>query len=74
VRGAPEQLGRLVRKVGGSPALAALFAGFDPNRPLQRLAVCLTLRAFVVLVPFVAPTHAAEWVPDANRISAVLAC
>ncbi len=74
VRGAPEQLGRLVTKVGGSPALAALFASVDPTRPLQRLAVCVTLRAFIVLVPFVAPTNAAQWIADANRIRAVLAC
>jgi hypothetical protein len=73
VRGAPEQLGRLVLKVGGSPRLAALFAGVDPSRPLQRLALCLTLRAFVTLVPFLAP-QATEWVADANRIRAVLAC
>ena len=74
VRGAPEQLGRLVTKVGGSPALAALFAGLDPNRPLQRLVACVALRAFIVLVPYVAPANAAGWIADANRIRAVLAC
>jgi hypothetical protein len=74
VRGAPEQLARLVVKVGGSPSLAALIGRLDPNRPLQRLAACLTLRAFIALVPYLAPAHAAEWTADANRIRAVLAC
>ncbi len=74
VRGAPEQLGRLVTKVGGSPGLAALFAGLNPSRPLQRAVACLALRAFINLVPYVAPTRAAEWTADANRIWAVLAC
>ena len=74
VAGAGEQLGRLVTKAGGTPALAALFAGLDPHRPLQRLIACVALRAFIVLVPYVAPTHATEWLTDANRIRAVLAC
>jgi hypothetical protein len=74
VRSAPEQLARLVTKVGRSPQLVALVGSLDPNRPLQRFTACLTLRAFVVLAPFVAPTRAAEWIADANRIRAVLAC
>jgi hypothetical protein len=74
VAGAPEQLGRLVTKVGGTPALAALFASLDPSRPLQRLVACVTLRAFIVHVPHLAPTHATDWLADANRIRTVLAC
>ncbi len=75
VRSAPEQLARLVTKVGGSPQLAALVGSVDPNRPLQRFAACLTLRAFVTLVPWVVSgPQAAEWIGDANRIRAVLAC
>ena len=39
------------------------------------MAACLTLRAFVTLVPFVVSGPlAAEWIADANRIRAVLVC
>ena len=53
----------------------SLVAGFDPNNAKQRKAACLTLRAFITVVRFVAPpAQAAEWTADANRIRAVLAC
>ena len=75
MRSAPEQLPRLVVKVGGSPQLAALVGSLDPTRPLQHFAACLTLRAFVTVVPWVVSgPKAAEWIADANRIRAVLAC
>jgi len=75
VRSAPEQLARLVLKVGGSPALAALVGSLNPNRPLQQFVACLTLRTFVTLVPWViSGPSAAEWIADAHRIRAVLAC
>ena len=87
VLGAKEQLANLIGKVVDATHLPAavktqltaslqsLVAGFDPTKPLQRKAACLTLRAFTTLVPFVAPpAQAAEWTADANRIRAVLAC
>jgi hypothetical protein len=87
VLGAKEQLADLIRKVIDSTKLSAaiktqliaslqsLIAGFDPNKPLQRAAACLKLRAFTTLIQFVAPlAHRAEWTADANRIRAVLAC
>jgi hypothetical protein len=55
--------------------LQSLVAGFDPNNAKQRKAACLTLRAFITVVRFVAPpTQAAAWTADADRIRAVLAC
>lgn len=86
VRGAAEQLTRLVSAVVGasslSPAakahltagLQSLLAGFDPARPLRRAAACLALRTFTTIVRFLAPAQAARWTADANRIRAVLAC
>ncbi len=86
VRGATEQLSQLIAEVVDttnlSPALKAqltsalrsLVAGFDPSKPLQRKAACVTLTAFNTIVRILAPSHAAEWTADANRIRAVLAC
>ena len=87
VLGAKEQLTQLIGKVINATSLPAavkahliaslqsLVAGFDPNKPLQRATACLTLRAFTVVVQFVAPpAQRAEWTADANRIRAVLAC
>ena len=54
--------------------LQSLLAGFDPARPLHRAAACLSLRTFTMFVRPLAPAHAAEWIEDANRIRAVLAC
>ena len=83
VRGAKEQLARLTDKVVNSTRLPAAvkthliqsLAGFDPSKPSQRNAACLTLKVFTSVVRFVAPpAQAAEWTADANRIRAVLAC
>ena len=65
-------LARLVLKVSDSPRLGALVASLNPERPLQRFAVCITLRAFITLAPYVhAPT---QWVEDAKQIREVLGC
>ncbi len=81
-----EQLTRLIAKVINAtkmrPAVKAhliaklqsLVAGFDPTNPEQRRGVCLALKAFTAVVPFLAPAHAAEWTADANDIRAVLGC
>ena len=87
VLGAKAQLGNLIAKVvdaSNLPAsvkthligsLQSLAAGFDPSKPLQRAVACLTLRAFITLVPYLAPpAQAAEWTADAIRIRAVLVC
>ncbi len=87
VLGAKEQLTRLIGNVVNATGLSAaakaqltaslqsLVAGFDPNRPLQRAAACITLRAFTTLIRFIAPAvQATAWTADANRIRAVLAC
>jgi HYR domain/Thrombospondin type 3 repeat len=87
VLGAKEQLVQLIGKVIDArslpPAvktqlikkLQSLSADFDPNKPQQRKAACLALKAFTAVVRFVAPpAQAAEWTADANRIRAVLAC
>ncbi len=83
VRGAKEQLARLTDKVVNSTRLPAAvktqliqsLAGFDPSKPSQRKAACLTLKVFISVVRFVAPAaQAAEWAADANRIRAVLSC
>jgi Tol biopolymer transport system component len=62
VRGAKEQLNRLIQKVIGAsklpPAtktqlvakLQALVASFDPNKPAQRQAVCSALKLFTAAV------------------------
>jgi hypothetical protein len=55
-------------------ALRSLVSGFDPSKPQQRKAACLTLTAFNAIVRLLAPAHASEWTADANRIRAVLAC
>src|SRR5207253_7514706 len=59
--------------------LQSLIAAFDPTNPTQRQAVCTTLKAFIAAVQLltghgISPTQAAEWIADANRIRAVLAC
>ena len=75
VRSAPEQLARLTTKVGGSPQLAALVGSLDPNRrysaspPASRCAPSSRSSRSRQH-----PTQAAEWIADANRIRAVLAC
>ncbi len=86
VLGAGPQLAQLVADVVGSTglppviksqltsALQSLLVGFDPARPLQRAAACLALRTFTGVVRLLAPTHAAAWTTDANRIRAVLPC
>jgi predicted dienelactone hydrolase len=87
VLGAKEQLARLIGKVIDATSLPAavktqliaklqsLTADFDPNKPRQRTAACLALKAFTTVVRFVAPpAQAAEWTGDANRIRAVLVC
>jgi hypothetical protein len=87
VLGAKEQLADLIRKVINSTSLPAtvktqliaslqsLVTGFDPNKPVQRAAACRTLRAFTVVVQFVAPpAQRAEWTADVDRIRAVLGC
>ncbi|MDA0169098.1 HYR domain-containing protein [Solirubrobacter taibaiensis] len=75
VLGAGPQLANLVTAiVGESPLLRALLSGFDPQRPLQRAVACVSLRTFTTLARLLAPTRAAAWITDANRIRAVLAC
>ena len=86
VLGAKPQLLRLIANVVNATTLPAaakaqltaslqsLVAGFDPSKPLQRAAACLTLRVFTTVVRFLAPAHASGWTADANRIRAVLAC
>jgi predicted dienelactone hydrolase len=87
VLGANEQLAQLISDVIDATSLPAAVkthliatlqsftARFDPSNPQQRRAACLALRAFTTVVRFVAPpAHAAEWIADANRIRAVLAC
>jgi len=71
VLGAKEQLANLIREVVDSSrlptatkaqliaSLQSLLAGFDPSKPSQRAAACLTLRAFSLVVQFVAPVPAA---------------
>ncbi len=59
--------------------LSALVADFDPANAMQRRAVCLSLQGFVAVVQRLAgvlipASQAAEWVADATRIRAVLAC
>ena len=59
--------------------LQSLAAGFDPANPVQRQAVCAALRTFIAAVQLlsghgITPAQAAEWIADANRIRAVLAC
>ena len=44
------------------------------QRPRQRTAACVSLRTFTTLARLLAPTRAAAWIADANRIRAVLAC
>ena len=68
--GAKEQLANLIGKVVNATNLPAavktqliaslqsLVAGFDPNKPLQRAVACLTLRAFIALVPYRGPARA----------------
>ena len=73
--GAGPQLANLVTAiVGESPALRALLSGLDLQRPLHRTAACVSLRTFATLARLLAPTRAAAWIADANRIRAVLAC
>jgi hypothetical protein len=87
VLGAKEQLAHLIAKVIDATSLPAavktqligklqsLSADLDPNKPQQRKAACLALKAFTTVVRFAAPpATAAEWTTDANRIRAVLAC
>lgn len=86
VLGVGEQLANLVEKIvaasGLPPAakaqltatLRSLLSGFDPDKPLHRVAACAGLKAFTTVVRIIAPKHAAEWTADANRIRAVLAC
>jgi predicted dienelactone hydrolase len=58
-----------------SASLRSALSGFDSSNRLQRAAACLQLRAFIIVVRFVAPAaQAAEWTADANRIRAVLDC
>ena len=87
VLGAKEQLGNLIHEVVDSSRLPAaiktqliaslqsLLAGFDPNKPLQRAAVCLKLKAFSLVVQLIVPRpQKTEWTADATRIRAVLGC
>jgi sugar lactone lactonase YvrE len=86
VRGAREQLSQLIARVVAATnlpptvktqltsALQSLVADFDPTSPLHRTVACLTLRTFTTVVRLLAPTHAAAWTADANRIRTVLAC
>jgi hypothetical protein len=60
-------------------SLQSLLAGFDPTDPTQVRAVCTALRTFIAAVRVlsghgITPAQAAEWIADANRIRAVLAC
>jgi WD40-like Beta Propeller Repeat/HYR domain len=59
--------------------LNQLLASFDPNNATQRQAVCLALQVFKAAVQLqagktITQAQAAEWIADANRIRAVLAC
>jgi hypothetical protein len=91
VRGAKEQLARLVVEVvnaSGLPPslktqlvakLQSLVASFDPSNAKQKQAVCVALNVFRGAVQVLSgrgipPALASEWVADANRIRAVLAC
>ncbi len=86
VLGAGAQLSQLIDDVIGASRLPAaiktqltaalkpLAAGLDAAKPLQRKAACLTLKTFTTIVRLLAPTQAAGWTADANRIRAVLGC
>lgn len=87
VLGAKEQLARLIGKVVDATSLPAavktqligklqsLVTRFDTNQPQQGKDACLALKAFTIVVRFLArPARVAEWTADANRIRAVLAC
>jgi len=83
VRGAKDQLDRLVQEVVTAPKLAAslrsLVAGFDPGNATQRAVVCRALSDFVAAVRLLSghgipPATATTWIGDATRIRAVLAC
>jgi hypothetical protein len=87
VLGAKEQLANLIGEVVGASSLPAavktqliaslqrLVADLDLSKPSQRAVACLKLRAFGVLLHFVAPRpQRAEWVADVSRISEVLGC
>ena len=59
--------------------LNQLLASFDPSNATQRQAVCLALQLFKTAVQLqagaaITPAQAAEWIADASRIRAVLAC
>jgi hypothetical protein len=59
--------------------LNQLLASFDPTNATQRQAVCLALQVFKAAVQLqagktITQAQAAEWIADANRIRAVLAC
>jgi predicted dienelactone hydrolase len=87
VLGATEQLAQLITDVIDATTLPAsvkalliatlrsLTAGSDAVNPLQHRAACHALTAFTTVVRLVAPpAQAAEWIADAYRIRAVLAC
>ncbi len=59
--------------------LNQLLASFDPSNATQRQAVCLALQIFKTAVQLqagktITQAQATEWIADANRIRAVLAC
>jgi Tol biopolymer transport system component len=59
--------------------LNQLLASYDPSNATQRQAVCLALQVFKAVVQLqagktITQAQAAEWIADANRIRAVLAC
>ena len=59
--------------------LQALVGSFDPANAKQKQAVCVALTVFKGAVQAfsgrgIPPARAAEWIVDANRIRAVLAC
>ncbi len=82
VLGAGAQLSQLIDDVIGASRLPAaaktqltaalkpLVAGLDPAKPLQRKVACLGLKTFTTVVRLLAPTQAADWTADANRIRA----
>ena len=83
VRGAKDQLDRLVQEVITVPKLAtqlrSLVAGFDPSNTVQRAVVCRALSDFIAAVQLLSghgipPATATTWIGDAERIRAVLAC
>ena len=60
-------------------ALQSLLAGFDPTNATQKQLVCGTLNTFIRAVQAMSgralpAAVAADWIADATRIRAVLAC